>query len=150
MNNSNPEKSSSRDDKTTTAKMDITPADILAERTAKMNAGVLAHTGFFWVGCNCWSCRMEFDPTGQEDARRANLPPEPAGGAGAAGLQPARSVGPADLEAMRQGLPLPPPSPVLQRQIAVCPDVPPQSLTPETAALLEVLRMPRPQPDSNQ
>jgi hypothetical protein len=77
---------------TTTMK---TPEEILAEREAVRKSGRLAHTpngrGEFYarIGCSCYTCRDELDPTGEEDAKaynealmlevcaKTNIPPPP-------------------------------------------------------------------------
>lgn len=69
-----------------------TPADILAQRAAARARGALSHTynvdGHIKreVGCPCYECRDFFDPTGEEDAGRANA--AVGGGVGAPGYLP--------------------------------------------------------------
>ncbi len=55
-----------------------TPAEILEDRKARRQAGVLAHSsnvsGEFYAreGCTCYNCRDVLDPTGELDAKIQN------------------------------------------------------------------------------
>ena len=84
-----------------------TPEEILAEREAVRKSGRLAHTpngrGEFYarIGCLCYTCRDQLDPTGEEDAKAHN---------DALMLEICAEA----------NIPPPPPTPVLKRQNAIC------------------------------
>lgn len=52
----------------------ITPADVLAERAirAKVLYSPCAEQDIKWRWCDCYVCRSVWDPTGEQDAERAN------------------------------------------------------------------------------
>lgn len=52
----------------------ITPADVLAERAvrAKVLYSPCADQDIKWRWCDCYVCRSVWDPTGEQDAARAN------------------------------------------------------------------------------
>ena len=52
----------------------ITPADVLAERSARAKVlySPCADQDIKWRWCDCYVCRSVWDPTGEQDAERAN------------------------------------------------------------------------------
>ena len=89
-------------DRMNTVKM-VTPEDILKEREAQREAGLLAHTSMFNPHCKCDACRDVYDPKGEQDAKARNE---------------------ALMKEMCEAanIPPPPPTPTLTRQYAICLD----------------------------